>query len=220
MALEGICTEDKIWNYLKKKGLNDYGTAGLMGNLFAESGLKTTNLQNSCEKSVGMTDAEYTKAVDTKTYCNFVEDQAGYGLAQWTYWSRKKRLLEYAQKECKSIGDLEMQLGFLVKELRESYSPVMKSLKTATSVRQASDVVLLKYERPANTGKAVQEKRASYGEKYYCKYAKKRRVHVVKKGETLSGIAKQYRTTYQEIASLNGIKNPNLILAGQSIILP
>lgn len=220
MALEGTCTEEKIWNYLKKKGLNDYGTAGLMGNLFAESGLKPTNLQNSCEKSIRMTDAEYTKAVDNGTYCNFVRDKAGYGLAQWTYWSRKQRLLEYAKKECKSIGDLEMQLEFLVKELRESYSPVMKTLKTATSVRQASDVVLLKFERPADSGTAVQKKRASYGEKYYGKYAKCRREHVVKKGETLAGIAKKYGTTYQEIASLNGIKNPNLILVGQKIIIP
>ena len=220
MALEGICTEDKIWNYLKKKGLNDYGTAGLMGNLFAESGLKPTNLQNSCEKPVGMTDAEYTKAVDKKTYCNFVKDQAGYGLAQWTYWSRKKLLLEYAQNKRKSIGDLEMQLEFLVKELNENYSSVMKTLKAATSVRQASDVVLLKYERPADSGIAVQKKRASYGEKYYSKYACKRKVHVVKSGETLSGIAKQYRTTYQELASLNGIKNPNLIVVGQNLIIP
>ena len=28
-----------IWNFLKKEGFNDYGIAGLMGNLYAESGL-------------------------------------------------------------------------------------------------------------------------------------------------------------------------------------
>ena len=220
MALTGHCTEDKIWNYLKKKGLNDYGTAGLMGNLYAESGLKATNLQNSYEKSIRMTDAEYTKAVDKGTYHNFVKDQAGYGLAQWTYWSRKKCLLEYAISKCKSIGDLEMQLGFLVKELTENYPSVMKSLKSATSVRQASDVVLLKFERPANSGTAVQEKRASFGEKYYKKYATSKRVHVVKKGETLSVLAKMYGTSYKEIAIANGIANPNLILTGQKLIIP
>ena len=97
MALEGKCTEEKIWKYLKKNGLNDYGVAGLMGNLYAESGLKPMNLQNSSERSIGMTDEEYTKAVDNGTYCDFVTDRGGYGLAQWTYWSRKKALLEYAQ---------------------------------------------------------------------------------------------------------------------------
>ena len=37
----------------------------------------------------------------------------------------------------------------------------------------------------------------------------------VKKGDTLSAIAKKYNTTYQKIASDNGIKNPNLIRIGQ-----
>ena len=31
--------DEKIWRYLKSAGLNDFGVAGLMGNLFAESGL-------------------------------------------------------------------------------------------------------------------------------------------------------------------------------------
>jgi len=33
-----------IWDYLKSKGLSNCGAAGLMGNLFAESGLIPTNL--------------------------------------------------------------------------------------------------------------------------------------------------------------------------------
>lgn len=78
-----------IWDYFKEQGLNDYGIAGLMGNLYAESGLKPTNLQNTYEKKFGYTDAEYTAAVDQKIYTNFVNDSAGYGLAQWTYYSRK-----------------------------------------------------------------------------------------------------------------------------------
>lgn len=34
-----------------------------MGNMFAESGLNSRNLQNSYEKKLGYTDASYTKAV-------------------------------------------------------------------------------------------------------------------------------------------------------------
>ena len=81
--------EKIIWDYLKAKGLNDYGAAGLMGNLFAESALNPKNLQNTYEKSLKLTDAEYTKKVDDGSYTNFIKDKAGYGLAQWTYWSRK-----------------------------------------------------------------------------------------------------------------------------------
>ena len=38
--LKGSTNEEKIWNFLKGAGLNDCGAAGLMGNLYAESGLR------------------------------------------------------------------------------------------------------------------------------------------------------------------------------------
>lgn len=41
--------------------------------------------------------------------------------------------------------------------------------------------------------------------------------YTVKKGDTLSAIAKQYGTTYQQLAKDNGISNPNLIYVGQKI---
>ena len=41
--------------------------------------------------------------------------------------------------------------------------------------------------------------------------------YTVKKGDTLSAIAKKYGTTYQAIAKANGISNPNLIYAGQTL---
>ena len=168
----GSASDEKaIWDFLSGKIGNDCGVAGLMGNLYAESALRSNNLQNSYEKKLGCTDASYTQAVDNGSYDNFVRDSAGYGLAQWTYWSRKQNLLEYAKSVGKSIGDLNMQLGFLYKELYESYSGVLKTLKSAKSVREASDAVLLKFERPANQGESVQKKRAEYGQKYYDKYS-------------------------------------------------
>ena len=36
--------EQVIHDYLKQNGLNEYAIAGLMGNLFAESGLNPKNL--------------------------------------------------------------------------------------------------------------------------------------------------------------------------------
>lgn len=41
--------------------------------------------------------------------------------------------------------------------------------------------------------------------------------YTVQKGDTLSGIAKRYGTTYQQLAKLNGIANPNIISIGQKI---
>ena len=166
-------SEKTIWEYLKAQGLTDAGVAGLMGNLYAESGLRPNNLQNSYEGKLGMADAEYTEMVDRGTYANFGNDRAGYGLAQWTYPSRKAALLAYAKAAGKSIGDLEMQLGFLMQELSAGYKTVLNILRTTVSVREASDIVLLQFERPADQSEARRKQRAEYGQKYFDKYAKK-----------------------------------------------
>ena len=77
--LAGKNNEEKIWNYLKGAGLNDFGAAGLMGNLYAESGLIPNNVENLYEKRLGVTDASYTAAVDSGKYQFFSTDKAGYG---------------------------------------------------------------------------------------------------------------------------------------------
>ena len=41
--------------------------------------------------------------------------------------------------------------------------------------------------------------------------------YVVKRGDTLSAIASKYGTTYQQLAKINGIANPNKIYPGQKI---
>ena len=123
-------TENQIWDKLKSFGLNDFATAGIMANLFAESGLKADNLQNSGNKKLNLTDEQYTAAVDSGAYQNFVHDGMGYGLAQWTYWSRKQGLLNYAKASGTSIGDFGMQLDFFWREI-QGYRSVMSELKDA-----------------------------------------------------------------------------------------
>lgn len=170
MGLIGANNEEKIWNFLYSKIGNKYGVAGLMGNLQAESALKPTNLQDSFESKLGYNDTTYTDAVDSGRYGNFIHDKAGYGLAQWTFWSRKNALLQYAKSKKVSIGNLEMQLEFLVNEI-QGYTEVWKTLKNAKSVREASNIVLFKYEAPGNQGQSVQDTRASYSQTYYNRYA-------------------------------------------------
>ena len=43
--------------------------------------------------------------------------------------------------------------------------------------------------------------------------------YTIKRGDTLWGIAKRYRTTISRLAQINGIKNPNLIYAGRTIYI-
>lgn len=166
-----MTNEQLIWNYFKSHGLNDFGTAGLMGNLYAESGLNPKNLQQTYERKLGYSDDSYTDAVDHGIYTNFVKDSAGYGIAQWTFWSRKQALFSFAKSREKSIGDLNMQLDFLMKELREGYIGVLNTLCNATSVLEASNEVLFRFERPANQDESVQAKRCAFGQRYYDLFA-------------------------------------------------
>lgn len=166
MAIKWGNVEQGLYDFYKARGLCDFGIFGLMGNLYAESQLNPKNLQNSYEKKLGFTDESYTAAVDSGSYKNFVHDGAGYGLHQCTYWTRKQAMLEYHQGKGKSIGDLETQKEFIYKELSESFPAVLKVLKAAVSIREASDAVLLKFEKPADQSSSVQEKRASYGQEY------------------------------------------------------
>lgn len=170
-----------IYNKLMSAINNPYGVCGLMGNLYAESALKSTNLQNSFNTKLGLSDEDYTAKVDNGTYKNFVHDSAGYGLAQWTYWSRKQNLLDYANKHNESIGNESMQVDFLINEIK-GYKTTWDALVNAKSIKDASDAVLTQYERPADQSDAVKNKRAEYGNNIYDE---------IMKGETNMGYSRQ-----------------------------
>ena len=163
--------EKLIWDYLYKKLGNAYGVAGCMANLYCESGLNPKNLEGTYEKKLGYSDERYCAAVDNGTYTNFVNDSAGWGLAQWTWWTRKQALYEFAKSKGESIGSLTMQLDFLFKELNEGYKSLLNTLKNAKSVVEASSAFMLKFECPYDQSVAAQNKRASYGQNFYNKYA-------------------------------------------------
>lgn len=180
MALRGSTAQERAWNFFCDKGLNHYAISGIMASIRAESGFNPRNLQNSCEKKSGYTDATYTAAVDNGSYANFIRDSFGYGYAQWTYWSRKQNLLNFAKKKGKSIGDEEMQLEYLWEELSGAYKGVLKKLKSATSAQEASDVVLTGYEKPKNQGEKVKATRGSYAKEYYNQFAVKKEEKTMK----------------------------------------
>lgn len=207
---------------------NEYGVAALMGNLYVESNLNPKNMENIYESRLGYNDETYTKAVDDGTYTNFAHDSCGYGLAQWTYCTRKQKLLNFAKSENVSIGDLDMQLNFCVNEIKGNYPGVWESLKDAASVICPSYQVLRYYENPADQSGRAQNIRAKCGESFYnefhCNDEKSKgdsdhNVYTVKPGDTLSEIARRFNTTVVNLAELNGIRNVNLIYPGQPLKL-
>ena len=157
--------EKIIWDYLYNKLKNPYGVAGLMGNLFAESSLSpvcATNLKKSGYNNVNL----YVKDVDEGKH-DFANDGVAFGLAQWLYKTRKQGLLDKAKG--KSIGDINVQLDYLWDEIQK-YTTVINTLYSTESIQEASDIVLTKYEKPANQSDGVKKLRAQYARKYFDKY--------------------------------------------------
>lgn len=150
-----------IYNQLIKAGMSKAGACGLMGNMKLESAMRANNAQDGMTK---MTDAEYTAAVDKGTYTNFARDAVGYGLCQWTYWTRKAALLSYAQNKGVSVGDEAMQVSFAVQELKRDYPALWSFLCKTESVYDAASRVCTEYERPAVNNISA---RAAAANQYY-----------------------------------------------------
>ena len=163
-----------LWNYLSSVIGNDYGVAGLMGNLWAES--------HCCPFELETHESQYTYCLDytvnnvrTLTSATDFANQyygsyqyqgqtyyaKGFGLAQWTYSTRKIALYNYVYngKDHTYLGDMERDAHFLVEELQNSYPSVWNTLQNCTSIEQASDKVLMDYESPRDASQKKQQRR-------------------------------------------------------------
>ena len=172
-----------IYNKLRKAGLTGAGAAGLMGNIYAESGMLPNRVEILClkrlqENGMKYTDESYTAAVDSGkiSRASFLNPlpgkQYGYGLCLWTSPGRKAGLYDLVKKKGVSISDQNAQIEWLLQELQTSYNGVLKTLTSTADVRTASDAVLTKFEMPADTGSEVRETRYKYSMKYYDEFVK------------------------------------------------
>ena len=192
MAIQRNDTRDKVWAYLKKLIDNDYGVAGMMGNLYSESAIDPTTAEGlMCQRYSEDGDAAYKRPVNTAEnraannalYTSRIDSgrypkseflsprgkHYGYGLAQWTTEGRKGKLWLNTRDKGLSIGDLDGQLKTLSDELQSTYITVLNQLRLAKSVDSASDIVLTKFEQPAQADK-LKETRRNYSKQFYNLY--------------------------------------------------
>ena len=164
-----------IWDKLIAAGFTEVASAAILGNLYDESHFYSNNLQNSFEKRFKMNDKEYTDLVNSKAYGEtlFIRDGSGYGIAQWTYWTRKRDLYDYTIKQGYSIDNLSRQIDFLIYELKNKYKGLFYAINNSKSIPEASNLVLMQYERPADQGPSVQKRRAEYSQLYFNKFSGK-----------------------------------------------
>lgn len=138
-------SEQTIYQTLRAAGMTRAGACGLMGNMLAESGLCAAIAQRGM---TALSDAQYTAAADAGQL-DFVHDAVGYGLCQWTYFSRKAALLAFARERGVSVGDEETQVLFCLRELRTEYPRLWETLCASDDLLDCARAVCVEYERPA-----------------------------------------------------------------------
>ena len=114
----------QAYQFFLNNGFSNYAAAGIVGNLYHESGGLNTKILGDGKKSIG--------------------------LAQWN-GNRRKNLEAFAKKKGKSIDDFQTQLEFVLHELNSDDTFMKKALKglhSAKSVKDATMSFMKYYERP------------------------------------------------------------------------
>jgi len=89
-SIYGSNAEEKVWFALREAGYSEYAVAGVLGNIYAESGFEPSKIEG--------------------------DTGIGYGLCQWSY-GRRTQLEAYATSKGKPASDVDTQIEFLLTEI-------------------------------------------------------------------------------------------------------
>ena len=136
---------DKIYNYLSRKGLNKASICGIMANIFHES--------NYNPNAIG-------------------DNGTSFGLCQW-HLTRRTDLYNFANKRGLSASNIEVQLDFMLEELKYSYyvvnTLIWNNANTIDDAYNVADVFCKYYEIPADKINKARE-RGIYAKNLYTQY--------------------------------------------------
>lgn len=154
-VLSGTEVAEQVWNYFRSLGFSEQATAGIMGNMYQESGMDPTRIQNGGGPAAG--------------------------ICQWENYSTRSgrwgRLNSRAQAEGKSWTDLKVQLDFLMWELQGGDTTCrsimnnryggLENFKRTTDVAWAVEAFERSFER---AGKPNMSRRITQANAYYNMY--------------------------------------------------
>lgn len=155
---------ESIYKALRAEGMSHAGACGMLGNMMAESGMKAEIAQRGM---TSVTDREYTELYDAAPE-KCIYDGVGYGLCQWTYHSRKRKLSEFSKVRGISVSDENMQACFVIEELKTDYPGLWEYLRSCADSSKAAEKICREYERPAVNNIAV---RAGYAAEFERQFA-------------------------------------------------
>ena len=141
----------EIYTTLIQSGMTKEAAFGMMGNMQCESGLEPNRVQGDFSPFRTVSKS-YTKQVNdgTITREQFGNRGNGYGLCQWTYYSRRFALWDFWKQTGGSIDDAVMQTKFAIAELKEDYRTLWETLCTSHDLYTCTKLICTEFERPAH----------------------------------------------------------------------
>lgn len=167
MAIHISPQAPKVWSYLLKKfNNNEYGVAGIMGNMYAESIIYSNRKQNDNAIPPGSASTSYTSGINNKTISKntFVNDGVGYGLVQFTFWTLKEQLYNATVAKGIDVSDYKVQIKTMRNQMTSS---LIQAIEDATEIETPTKKFLHEYENPAEQGPSVEQLRISYATEIY-----------------------------------------------------
>jgi hypothetical protein len=143
----------RIWQFLTQdKKLSNVSTAGIMGNLMAESSLYSDRIEGTSPD----------EGSDTMN----IDGETGYGLAQWTSQGRQEKLHNYLSYKGLPDSDWKGQLSFMADGEDEDITPVVKEMDTLNDPYKAALYFHKEYERSDDT-EEMASRRGEYAKDFF-----------------------------------------------------
>ena len=140
----------RIYNRLRQAGMTEAGALGCLGNWECESNCEPGRVQGDFSSfrsiSKGYVNALNIGALNRDA---FAKDAKGFGLAQWTYWTRKRELYDYWKQTGGEIDSPELQVDFAVKEFKRDFAQDWQLLTSTNDIYVAVKAVCARFENPA-----------------------------------------------------------------------
>lgn len=162
--LSGGDNEEKAFRFFTGKGLSSQQSAGIVGNMKAESGVQPMRLQNTASEVK-------TSSKDIKL------DGLGWGLVQWTPPSKMVNPSIAAGKTYSDIDSLAFQLEFLWGQLTGTgvgnsagEKAAGDHLKQQTTIDGSARSFMLKFERPRDQSENAQKHRSQLANEVFGKF--------------------------------------------------
>ena len=164
--------------------------SGYSGNLDLDKFYGDSTLWNSIACKVN-----FTELKDTENSVNGTTLELAIGVMQGKYGDGEERK--------KVLGSRYSEVQDFINHISNSSAEVLAKETKAGKYGNGDDRKIVLGNKYSEVQNIINGSWATYYE--------------VKSGDTLSKIASKYGTTYQSIAKLNGIKNPNKIYVGQKL---